>query len=317
MFLSTIASAGDYVTVTGSGKTFEEAKQQAFRKAIEFKVGATILSDVETKNFQRVKDDIYVYSAGYVDDYKILTQENNYNGVVVLLDVSVNESKIKNRILAQGKSEKEFQGELHNTQLSTYLTERAQGDRILQKVLDNYPNKAYHIRQSNYNIKLDYSRNPILNVPYELWWNFDFVQSLREATGLIGNCKPEWKKPCAAVINIMAKDPKDWVLGSSTEHYFYDLNTITQIHNRLVEHSPRIVLKYYDISENYLFGTCHTPKFIWGGSEGFYSNGKTNQIIIYGNVKEKGIIQTSVPLAILDKISKIELTVESKNICLK
>ena len=72
LFISSIANAGDYITVTGTGKTLDQAKEQAFRKAIEYKVGATVLSDVETQNYQRVKDEIYIYSSGYVDDYKFL-----------------------------------------------------------------------------------------------------------------------------------------------------------------------------------------------------------------------------------------------------
>lgn len=315
LLLSSIASASDYLTVTGSGNTFEEARQQAFRKAIEFKVGATVLSDVETKNYQRVKDDIYIYSAGYVEDYKILRQESKNNNVILLMDVLVSESKLKNRILSEGKSDKDFDGSQHSAQITTFLQERQQGDLLLQKVLSNYPVKAYNIKQGPYTITIDNNRNPILNIPYVISWNFEFIKEMRETLDLLVNCKPTFTKLCTSGVVIMAKDPKDWILGTKTEHTFSDLNRIDQIHNRLVSHSPRIIARFYDINDRMLIGTCYTPRFIWGGNEGFYSNGQFNLIVIHGNVKESGVINSSVPLEVIDKTVRIQLSIEPVFVC--
>lgn len=316
LLLSGIASASDYITVTGTGKSFEEAKQQAFRKAIEFKVGSTVLSDVETKNYRRIKDEIYIYSSGYVDDYKIIQQEPNVHGITVLLDVLVSESKIKNRIIAEGKSSKEFDGDRHGSQIATLLYEREQGDKVLGKILSEFPTKSFNITQSNnYNITLDYNRKPILNISYELSWNYEFVKTFRETVGLISNCKPSFNKPCVSGVVVMVKDPKDWVLGKKTESFFSDLNRVDQIHNYFVANSPRIIARFYDLKGNVIYGLCHNPKFIWGGNESFYSTGQRNLTTIYGNTKEKGIIQTTLPLTIIDNTSKIELSVESEIVC--
>lgn len=317
LLLTTFASAGDYTTVTGSGKSFEEAKQQAFRKAIEFKVGAAVLSDVETSNYQRIKDEIYVYSAGYVEDFRVLKQENYGTSVVVLMEVLVAEGRIRNRILSEGKSSKEFAGERHSAQASTFLQERQQGDRMLGQLFANYPHKAYHIKEGAYNITLDYRRNTTLNIEYEMWWNYDFVMNLREILSVIEDKSNGFNKPSAGAIVIMAKDPKDWLLGKRTDHLFNDLNRVDQVHDYIQTKTPRIVVTFKDIQNRTVYAVCHTPKFIWGGGDSFYSTGNHNTVVIYGNVKEKGTIQTPAPLEIIDKINKIELSIVAENVCKK
>ena len=317
LLLTTLASAADYITVTGSGKSFEEAKQQAFRKAIEFKVGATVLSDVETQNYKRIKDEIYVYSAGYVDDYKVIKQENNGSIVFVLLEVYVAEGRIRNRILAEGKSSKDFNGERHSAQASTFIQERLQGDRMLGQLFSKYPERAYIIKSGAYNITLDSYRNPTLNIQYDMSWNYDFVSNLREILTVIEDGSNGFNKPSVGAVVIMAKDPKDWILGKRTDHLFNDLNRVVQVHDYIQTKTPRIVVMFKDIQNRAIYAVCYTPKFIWGGGESFYSTGSHNQVVIFGNTKEKGVIQTPAPLEVIDRISTIELSVVAENVCKK
>lgn len=312
--ISSIASAGDYTTVTGSGKTFEEAKQQAFRKAIEFKVGANILSDVETQNYTRVKDEIYVYSAGYVDDYKILQQETHNGMIVVLMDVLVSENKIKNRIISAGKSSTEFDNDRHSAQVSTYVQERLAADRLLNKHLADYPKKAYIIKQSPYNITLNEYRNPVLNIPYQLSWNYDYVKTLRE---ILTKTQHGGNKSASAVV-IMAKDPKDWILGEKTVHRYDDMNTVNQLHNVLNGNSQvRIIVRLKDIYSNDVYAVCYAPLFISGSSAAFYDVGEPRVKSIYGNTREEGTIRLPVNLDIINRTSKIELLIDSDFVCKK
>lgn len=315
LFISNFASAGDSVIVTGTGKTFDEAKQQAFRQAVELSVGVTVLSDIETKNYQRHKDDIYLYSAGYVDNYKILRQENINGRIRLTLDVSVNENNLKNRILSYGNSTKEFDGEKHSSQISTYLFESHQRDKLLNRVLVSYPYKAYNLKQFSYTITFDYNRVPLVNILYELSWNYDFIQSLRQVTNLSKNCTPAWKKPCSSVVTIMAKDPKDLLFGSRTDDYYNDFIVINILQNHIAYNSPKILIKFLDSYNNFFYGFCHTPQFIHGAGEGFYNIGKMNQFTIYGNSTEKATVSIPASSDIINKTSKIELSVGTEILC--
>lgn len=314
LLFSSFASSSDYITVTGSGKTFEEAKQQAFRKAIEFKIGATVLSDVETRNYNRDKDEIYIYSAGYVDNYKILKQESSSLGITLLVDVLVSDSKLKNRILSTGVATGSFNGERHSTQISTYLQERQRGDQLLTKVLGNYPSKAFNLKLLPHSIKVDHNRNVFIHVPYELSWNFEFIKSLRETLSLVEDGPGSFRRPKQGAVVIMAKDPKDWIFGSNTQYSFNDLNKVYMVHNAFIR-APKIIIDFKDSLGNYVARACAMPKFVSGYSESFYNIGQQNYIMLYGNTTEKGVISVPASLTDIDKIDKIELRLVAENIC--
>lgn len=167
----TLSFATDYIRVVGVGGTFEDAKKQAFRKAIEFKVGVTVLSEVETQNYQRVRDEIYVYSDGYVDDYKVVSQRQTSQGILVEMDAKVSASKIKNRIIGTGKNTQEFAGDKHNAQAMTFIEQREQGDRLLEKVMRDFPSKAFTVGQSAPEIIIKEYVNYI-QIHYSLSWDY-------------------------------------------------------------------------------------------------------------------------------------------------
>lgn len=303
------------ITVNGVGKTFEEAKQQAFRKAIEFHLGAHVLSDIETQNYIRVKDEIYVYSAGYVDDYKILKQEN-YNQVVSLtMSVTVSESKIQNRIISVGRSNKEFDNQRHTAQLSTYFQERINGDNLLLKHLNDYPHKALKIEQQNYRISIDERRNASLIIPYEIKWNYDYVKTLREILSVIQDKDNGPFKNNASAVIIMVKDPKNLLFGQRTVHKFDDLQKVNMIHNQLQGSTQaRIVVRLKDIYKNDLYAICYSPMFISGGVA-LYNVGEQRIKQIYGNNVEKGEIRLPINFTILEKTDTLELSVDADFNC--
>lgn len=316
MVVYNIAHAGS-ITVTGAGQTIEEAKQQAFRKAIELHVGANVLSDIETQNFNRVKDDIYIYSSGYVDNYKIVAKEVRSNKIVLLIEVSVSESKIKNRIIGLGKSNTDFDSDRHRAQISTYIKSKLDGERLLSKHLAGYPKKAYHLKQMPYNISIDQYRNPILNIPYQITWNFDYIKSLREILETIEDGSNGFFKNSAGAVVIMAKDPKDWILGEKTTHRFNDLNIINIFHDAVNgRNQVRVVLRLKDIHNNDVLAMCHAPYFISGYGP-FYDTGPLRIKTIFGNAKEEGVIRVPANLELIDRISKIEMSIDSDFVCLR
>jgi len=68
LFLASLLLAGCATTqgnhsirVSGIGNNFENARHDAFVKAIEYKMGTLILSERETHNFKLVKNDISAF----------------------------------------------------------------------------------------------------------------------------------------------------------------------------------------------------------------------------------------------------------------
>lgn len=310
----------NYVRATGTGTTLEEAKQVAFRDAIEYQIGTLVLSERESSKHDLIKNQILVHSAGYVDDFKIVNTITSNGRVIVTVDVLVANSKINNQILSSGKSSKEFDGNRHNAQYSTLVNERVQGDLILDNFIKGYPTKAYTIKQQKYTVSVDNHRNLVLNVPYELSWNFEYIKSLRSLLDTIEDGSNGILKNSPGNITIMAKDPKDFVLGERTVHRFNDMSRINRIQQGMTNGNElRLKLTIFDYGNNRLFYQCWAPASI-SGYGSFYAIGSVADIRLYGNHKEKQVINFTVPRNLtnmLNRFSSVELNVVAERDCQK
>lgn len=91
------------ITVSGSGKTQEEAKQSALRSAIEQAFGAFISSKTEIFNDQVVADQIASVSSGNIQSFKLLNESQLPNGSWgVTLKALVSVSKLTSFVEAKG-----------------------------------------------------------------------------------------------------------------------------------------------------------------------------------------------------------------------
>ena len=83
------------LTVSGTGKTIEEARLNALRSAIEQAFGAFISSKTEILNDNLVKDEIISVANGNVQKYDIVSQvELPKIGYAITLSATVSISKL-------------------------------------------------------------------------------------------------------------------------------------------------------------------------------------------------------------------------------
>ena len=83
------------LTVSGTGKTLEEARLNALRSAIEQAFGAFISSKTEILNDNLVKDEIVSISNGNIEKYEIISQvEIPSNGFAITLNTTVSITKL-------------------------------------------------------------------------------------------------------------------------------------------------------------------------------------------------------------------------------
>jgi len=68
------------ITVSGTGKTQDEAKQNALRNAIEQAFGTFISSNTQILNDELVKDEIVSVSSGNIQDYTVLSEVQTPDG---------------------------------------------------------------------------------------------------------------------------------------------------------------------------------------------------------------------------------------------
>ena len=100
------------ITVNGSGKTQDEAKQSALRTAIERTFGAFISSKTEMLNDQVVADQMASVSSGNIKNYELLNEYQLPDGSwSTTIKAMVSVSKLANFVQSKGGNI-EFKGEL-------------------------------------------------------------------------------------------------------------------------------------------------------------------------------------------------------------
>ena len=108
------------VHVTGTGASLEEAKQDGFKRAIEYVVGTVIVSEKQAVSDQLIKNDILNYSAGYIDKYKVLSQRTEGSRITLSMNVTVKSSHIAEMILGR-KSRTQLDGDNISTKYNSLL----------------------------------------------------------------------------------------------------------------------------------------------------------------------------------------------------
>ena len=313
--LCLVAPFANALQVSGEGSTIEEAKQNAFRTAIEFAVGSVVTSERESVNYKLVKDEILVYSAGYITDYKIINTIKSGNQVRIIVDVQVSSNKLSDRILGVGKEPKNFDTDKHRSQYQTFLQGKSNADRLLHQVLNDYPKKAFTVTQGVHQFKIDSYRNGIIEIPLELKWNYNFIVSFNEALKILEDGSNGLLTPSPGNVTVMAKDPKDWILGKKNQYKFNDMVITSSIRNKMQINKPNILLSIKDINNTITLKQCYVPDSIAGKKPAFYDLGTT--LVVYGNQTEKNKIElrlTNMEEAI-KHIHSIELTVVDDNNC--
>lgn len=310
-----VATTASAIQVTGEGSTFEEAKQNAFKTAIEFEAGAVVVSERESNNYKLVRNEILVYSSGYITDYKIINTVRQGNHVKVLVDVQVASNKLADRILGVGKDAKTFDTDKHSNQYNSYLQGKQNGDRLLQQLLNDYPKKAYNLTQGVHQLKVDVNRNGIIEIPLELRWNYKFIESFNEALKILQDGSNGLLQASPSNVTVMAKDPKDWVIGSKNQYKFNDMNTVSVITQTLQNNQPRILVSIKNLNNKIAFQQCYIPDSISGKKPAFYD--ASNHVVLYGNRIEKNKIQLNFVNMheVIKEIQSIELNIVADNNC--
>lgn len=239
-------TGGDHPTVTvtvqGYGDSFESAKKDAGRRAVEQVVGQVIVSDREVSGSTVTKDVIGSYSAGYIDRRQVIESHRLDDGrYAVTMTVDVASSRIANRMMARGDSQQMVDGDRLQVQMESEFERRNQGDALIAQVLNNYPHNAFLINSGQTEFAISDRRAPQANMSFWIEMNPAWVTAFKEAAGLVsvknGTCN-SWVKN---LVNSMTNKIKDQtecgktpdLRVGSNDYYFYDQQTLRMINSEL------------------------------------------------------------------------------------
>lgn len=309
----TNAFANDYIRVVGTGPTLELAKENAFREAIMIRVGTVVVSERESTIIDLKRDDISVYSAGYVSDYKIISVVNNGSVVKVTVNVLVADSKLVNQRLNSGKTTNTINGENAAVSYKTFIDQKIKADKLIKTVLSSYPGSAYIVEQSPYQIGVDSFRNAVLSVHYKLKWNYDYIIAFKELMSLIEDGKYGMLERAPSNVVVMGKNPKDFIIGEKKHYKFTDVLLLDNLKNSMTHgREAKLKLSISDNSLNNVVSQCFNM------NNTYFSVGEPRNLVIYGNTKEEGVLQLRIPIeynSILQRASNIQVSVVPFNQC--
>ena len=311
--LITNAFANDYIQVIGQGPSLELAKENAFREAIMIRAGTVVVSERESTITDLKRDDISVYSAGYIKDYKIISAVNNGSVVKVTVNVLVADSKLVNQRLNSGSTINTINGENASVNYKTFIDQKVKADRLIKTVTSSYPSSAYIIEQSPYQIGVDSFRNAILSVHYKLKWNYDYIIAFNELMSLVEDTKYGMFDRAPSNIIVIGKNPKNYVLGEKKHYKFTDVLLLDNLKDSMTYgREAKLKLSITDNSLNNLVSQCFNI------NNTYFSVGNPRSLVIYGNTKEEGVLQLRIPVeynSILQRASNIQVSVVPFNQC--
>lgn len=292
VFVMNPAFANSPIRSQGTGATLEDAKNNAFKNAIEISVGSAIVSEQEMHK-DKVRDDILNYSAGYVDKFEIVNQTYTNKGYSITMDVWVSPSKIQNRILGVSSSPSKMNGERMATQYGTYINSKRVGDQLMDQILRDYPQKAYNVKVGEHRLRVDIFRNAVIEVPVEVRWNYNYVAAMNEALKVLEDGSNGFLTQSPGNVVTMVKDPNDFVLGTKSHFKFNDVLLTDKIRHTWNTKQPVLRLEIKDNTNEPVYIACFNLDSMRGFKDPFYSSGNT--LIVYGNNVEKNKIQLRFP----------------------
>lgn len=210
---------------SGSGKTKEDAKNNALRNALELTYGTFISSNTQILNDEIIKDEIVSVTSGNIQDFKIINESQLPDGSYFnLLNVTISVNKLKK--FAENKGDKiEFQGSLFATdvkleqineknEIAAIVNTLKAIEKILPNAFDFEFLETPNPKKREGNLKDNYSIHYVVKAkPNE---NFDLISDLLINT--VSNLSNSNENKEKIILN-----NKDYYLRSSTSKKLIEL----------------------------------------------------------------------------------------------
>jgi len=296
---SALASGAESLTVYGHGATRQAALEDAFRTVSQNVCGVDVLDDREHFNNKNIHDKTLVYSSCRVKNYRIVKDEIHSNHRV-LVNVTVENTSHSGRLYSHPSNKNVFNSDHVGNQIQSYREEKLKGDELINEVFRDYPHRAFNLDSGlRPYVTDDPYRNLYLVVPYKITWNYNFIRAMEDTFSTIGN-----KKSGAGYIQVTAKNPKNFILGSTNFYYLNDLARLDLIKDHMSgPNELRLKLNARNTKGNPVLNICYSPEYKQGGI--FYSVGIDRQLTIFGNDSNRGEIRVklTIPAEVIYDIS--------------
>jgi hypothetical protein len=292
------------VRVESSGRTESEARKEAFKVAVEYAVGSTVTSSssVDLAKQQVNRNEIVSYSAGYVNDFKIVSQSIDNGMITLVVDVWIKKSKIADRLLGESKTSGVVEGQRLQAQHQSLQDERKAGDQLLQSVLRDYPTKSFVVKTNSTKSYFDDNRNLILEIPYNVSWDQNYLEALFEAfsktaAATLGQCSQFASEQCRSYRGIVSIKMRPGNKGWEKTFAYNDVRQFSLIKDYLYRAGTSALVTIMDSQSRVRYQKCDNysvlnfPNQTIIAGERLLQEGYDNQILINGNVTMNPVVR--------------------------
>lgn len=298
-----------YIEVQGQGDTFEQARGEAFRLAVEQAVGTIIVSESVAQNQKLIRDEIITYASGYVNRYEITDRLQQNGQTVVRMKVWVARNNLSKRLLNRSEVPGQVDGTQASAQVETVLQERYAGDRLFQTVLNDYPKRAFVFELGRTDVFLDQTRQTKLRIPFRLKFSPYYLESLESAL----SATSQTRGPNVSVVQIFTGK---WFNSGGGVFGFTDNFKVQQIYQTMVLSRPAVRLTVGQKTQKcYRWAELDQMVNYQYPSKKFVTIGR-NHAVIHGNFVLNAYIEMYVNQLDLEQIDQIQLEVIPGNTCL-
>ena len=245
-----------YLQVKAHGRSEKDARDQAFRLAVEQAIGALVLAETEVRRGNVDRNDVISYSSGFVHDFDIV-KRSQVNGVhEIVVDVWVARSHLADRLLSTSRTDAVVEGGRVSRQIETFQHSRDQGDRVLATVLADFPDRAFAIKLGKTQVLVNEFRQPVLSIWVDIAWSQTYLKSLDEAVARVSHA-PECDSWFMRQNNQCRQKIRAKVVN--TTGFFDDRLVDNLIQQNMANDPPRLYIRILGRTGSVEYTDCITP----------------------------------------------------------
>jgi hypothetical protein len=245
--------------VTGTGKTEEEARHDAFKQAIEYAVGIAVRSELVVKDSEVARSNLLIHSAGYVEKFKILESEQSENNLRLKIEVYIKPTIVDDYVLYSSKSIENINGSDVAAKIESRLKEFKSGDAFLESILNDYPHRALEVKQVPFQFIIDDRRRKIVRIDLAYRFNPKYLSSLSQVFARVKNGNADrYNAPSITLTYNKLIYFHNGLFGD--RHLFTDINRFSIVKKKLLQ--PYSFKAFFKTSDGeVIYQTCLETRY--------------------------------------------------------
>ena len=322
------------VEVQGTGTTHDLAIKDGLRNAVEKAVGTLVTSETAVNNSMLIRDNILSYSAGYVEDYKVLSEELTLGQAEVKMSVRVASFKIRQKLDSLNIAVAKLPGQAFSVQIDTKRKAETDASKIILPTLNKYPKAAYKIEIKPPRMLKDNGDNADVKLDYSIAFDPEWLQEFETTAAAIANQKipaPDPVKIIQGNMNqnhnsiIFAMSPSKIPMSFGNPQVAYQIpgKAYSLVASKMIQPS-KLRMLFYSADREVIFNQSvnHNPESkIMQGEDGFTDHpncllgtcvGGPMGAWIYKDYSRKYSSVIQVPVNILGQIASVECFFDSE-----